>query len=181
MNHVRRLVAIAALGVAVVVGFSPAVHAASPPQVTITFRLTLTGTVPSRDIFLVTFPSNGAQFCGPCVGGHTYTVKLPWAKGTVVVPFRVDRETLIGCLPIGQGSTSCPPKDQHEFAQFNVRPTANQTFNAAFAYGNSVAQPSVPATGVDTDLLTAAVLIGFGSGMAALGMWPRRPTTLRRS
>jgi hypothetical protein len=175
MKPTSRLVAVAALAAAPLVVLAPAVHAQSPAQVTITFRLTLTGTVPSHDIFLVTFPVNGAQFCGPCVGGHTYQVKLPWAKGTGVVPFQFDRETLIGCAPIGQGSFSCPPSDQHIFARVNVRPTANQTINASFAYENAaVANPSVPATGVDTELLAGSSLIASGAGLLGLGIWRRR-------
>jgi hypothetical protein len=182
MKHIRHFVAIVALGVAAFVAFAPSAYAASPAQVTITFRLTLSGTVPSHNIFLVTFPTNGGQFCGPCKGGHTYVLKLPWAKGTAVVPFRLDRWVTVGCVLFEPGSSSCPPSDLHEFAQFNVRPTTNQTFNAAFAYGNaSVAQPSVPATGADADLLTAAGLVAFGAALVCVGSRRRRrSTTLRR-
>jgi len=175
MRSIRRFVAVAALAAAPVVVLSPAVHAQSAAQVTITFRLTLTGTPPSHDIFLVTFPSNGAQFCGPCVGGHTYEVKIPWAKGTEVVPFKFDRETLLGCAPIGQGSFSCPPSDQHIFAQVNVKPTADQTINAFFSYGNvAVANPSVPATGVGTEFLAGAGFIASGAGLFAMGIRRRK-------
>ena len=175
MNHLRHSVAIAALALVAFVGLSPTAHAASPAQVTLTFRLTLSGTVPSNNIFLLTFPSNGGQFCGPCAGGHTYVLTLPWAKGTAVVPFRLDRESLVGCVPLEPGSSSCPPQNQHYFAQFNVRPTANQTFNATFAYGNApVAQPPVPATGADTDLPAAAGIIAFGVGIVAIGSWAGR-------
>jgi hypothetical protein len=178
MRHIRHIVVIVALGVAAFVGFAPSAYAASPAQVTLTFALTLSGTVPSNNIFLVTFPSNGGQFCGPCKGGHTYVLKLPWAKGTAVVPFRLDRMSLAGCVRFEPGSSSCPPQNQHEFAQFNVRPTTNQTFNAAFAYGTaSLAQPSVPATGAAVDLLTAAGFIGFGTALFAIGSRRRRRST----
>jgi LPXTG-motif cell wall-anchored protein len=178
MKDICRIVAIAAFGVAAFVGFAPAAHAAAPAQVTLTFRLTLSGTVPAHDLFLATFGENGAQFCGPCAGGHTYQVRVPWPKGGNVVAFRLDRETRVGCVPIGQGSSSCPSGDQHQFAQFNVRPTANQTFNAVFAYGNaSVAQPAVPATGSGVDLLAASGLIAFGAGLVTLSSRRRRRAT----
>ncbi len=173
MNNIRRLVTAAAVGVAAVAGFATTVQAASPPQVTLTFRLTLTGNVSTHDIFLVTFPTNGAQFCGPCAGGRTYAVKLPRPRGTAIIPFHIDRESVIGCVPNEQGSASCPPENQHEFAKFNVRPTANQTFNAAFDYG-SPRGPSVPATGADAHLITAAGLLASGTAIVALGIWPRR-------
>jgi LPXTG-motif cell wall-anchored protein len=175
MKPMSNRIAAAALAAASMVVLSPAVQAQSPAQVTITFRLTLTGTVPSHDIFLVTFPSNGAQLCGPCVGGHTYEVKIPWAKGSEVVSFKFDRETLLGCAPIGQGSVSCPPSGQHIFAQVSVRPTADQTINAFFTYGNAaVANPSVPATGAGTELLAGAGLIASGAGLLGIGIRRRK-------
>ncbi len=180
MKHVRDFVAMAALGLAAFV-FSPTAYAAPPAQVTITFRLTLSGTVPSHDTFLVTFGENGGQFCGPCVGGHTYVVRVTWPKGTGTVPFRLDRETRVSCVPLGQGSSSCPPKNQHQFATFSVRPTADQTFNAAFAYGKaSVAQPPVPATGADAGFLTGAGLVALGAALVVVSRCRRGSTALGR-
>lgn len=172
MKPISRLAALVALAAAPLVLLAATVNAATPAQVKFTFRLTLSGVVPAHDIFLVTFPVNGAQFCGPCAGGHAYVVTLPWGKSSTAVPFKFVRESMVGCTPIGQGSVSCPPRDQHVFAQVNVTPNRDQTISAFFDYAPAAAvaaAPSVPSTGAGGDqLLIGPSLIASGVGLLGL-------------
>ena len=178
MKPVSRRAAVAALAAAPLVLLASTVHAASPAQVTLTFRLTLTGTVPAHDTFLLTFPTNDAQFCGPCAGGHTYVLKLPRPKSTTVLPFKFVRGTPRGCTPIGQDTVSCPPSSEHVFAQVDVTPTRVQTISAFFNYNAgaaaTAATPSVPTTGAGGGLLLGSGLIASGAGLLGLGAWRRK-------
>ena len=175
MKPIRRLIAVAAVAATPLLVAVPVAHAQAPGDVTLTFRLTLTGTVPSHDVFLVTFPVNGSQFCGPCVGGQTYVVTIPWGQSTTAVPFRFVREDTSACTPMGQGSSSCPPSAQHIFATVDVTPTHSQTINGFFAYGTAAATGvSVPATGAVSGVVAGSALIAAGAGLGALAAWRRR-------
>jgi hypothetical protein len=111
-------------------------RAANPPTVTITFKLTISGTVPAHDTFGV---AQTVLLCqNPCLGGgHTYTATTQWLKDSGPVAFEFVRETRI--------DHQKPIHDQF-FGQTTVNPTADRTVSAFFRYGVAAAV-AVPSTG----------------------------------
>lgn len=113
------------------------VRAQTPPEVTITLKLTINGTPPSQFSFGV---EHEVELCAaPCVGaGHTYTKTLSWLKGSNPVQFVFDRFVFVG--------NGTPLPDQ-EFGQQTVIPTSNRTVSASYTFRSASTTIATPSTG----------------------------------
>jgi hypothetical protein len=149
-------------GVALAVSVLPA-QAAAAQFVTITFNLTIKGSVPSHDRFGV---AGIVSLCSiPCIGGgHRYTATTQWLKDSPRVQFVFDRETL--------GANGTPSHEQ-EFAQQTVNPDRNRTISAVFTY-QTAAPVSTPATGAAPPL--GLGVLGIAAGVATLLLAAQRRT-----
>jgi hypothetical protein len=150
---------------AVVMTASPA-RAQVPPEVTLTFKLTLNGTVPPQNTFLVNWAENGIEMCNPCTGnGHTYTATMAWPKGTAPVTFVFAR------------FSSPSSMTKHTFGRQTVVPTADRTVRAFFTYGTGATVPT-PVTGGAPALGVGVALVVAGSG-TVLAVRLRRSSSSR--
>lgn len=162
MKRITRLVAAAALAAAGLAMLSSPARAQAPPVITITFKLTLNGTVPPQYSFGV---EHEVELCAaPCVGGgHTYTKTISWLKGTTPVQFVFARFIFVG---------SGTPVPDTKFGQQTVIPTANRTVSAFFTF-EAPASVSAPATGAARSFPAGAGLVAMGSALLLLVV-PRR-------
>jgi hypothetical protein len=135
-----------------------------PPQVKVTFHLTINGTAPPSDGFDVNWAENGLTLCLPhrptptvveapfCAGmGHTYEFWILFPQDSTAIQFHFTRVTVAVNGTVSQ---------RQEFAQQTVTPLSNHTVNASFTYAGP-STISVPTTGA-----APAVVLG-GSRMVA--------------
>src|SRR5438105_1588128 len=88
---------------------APPAAAQTTPEVTVTYKLTLYGTVPANDGFVASFGQNGVQMCKPCVGGgHVYVVTSPWPRSDQPVHYVFLR---FNVPPFSGGSVTAHPLD----------------------------------------------------------------------
>ena len=169
-----------ALVTALVMAASPA-RAQVPPEVTLTFRLTLNGTVPASDGFSVLWAENGIAFCdsralphaNPCKGnGHVYKATMLWPTGSTPITFVFAR---YGVTPAGT-----IPSPKQKFGQQTVIPTANRTVSAFYTYGTTAAAIATPTTGGAPAFGIAAALLAAGGGTGLLAVRLRRRTSRQR-
>jgi hypothetical protein len=176
MRHINHLVAAGALAGAGLTMASGTAQAQAPAQVTVTFKLTINGTPPAHDAFLVKWGESGLQLCAPCTGGgHTYVQTTPWPKGTAFINLRYSR------VPVSASDPTAVFRAQ-DFAHVALTPEANVTVNAVFTYGNA-AGAVVPSTGGGSASATGPVLLSGGIALLVLALgfglarrvhWPQR-------
>jgi hypothetical protein len=174
MKRIIGLGAGCALLTALVMTASPA-RAQAPSQVSLTFKLTLNGTVPAHDSFSVLWAENGIVLCNPCAGnGHGYKATTLWPTGSTPATFVFAR---FGAIPAGT-----IPSPKQKFAQQTIIPTANRTVSAFYTYGTAAAAIATPTTGSAPVFGIAVALLagGGGTGLFAVGL-RRRSSHQRRA
>ncbi|HEY4869986.1 MAG TPA: hypothetical protein VII79_08270 [Candidatus Dormibacteraeota bacterium] len=172
MKRIISLGAGCALATALVMTASPA-RAQVPPQVTLTFTLTLNGTVPAHDSFSVLWAENGIVLCNPCTGnGHVYKATMLWPTGSTRITFVFAR---FGVTPAGT-----IPSPKQKFGQQTVVPTANRTVSAFYTYGTAATAITTPTTGGAPVFGIAAALLAAGGGTGLLAVRLRRRSSRQR-
>jgi hypothetical protein len=163
MRHVHRLVVAGTFAAAGLTVAATTALAQGPAQVTVTFKLTINGTPPAHDAFLVKWGETGLQLCTPCVGaGHTYSGSTPWPKGTAFVNLRYSR------VPNSPSDPTSVFRAQ-DFAHVTLTPEANVTVSAVFTYGNAAGAP-VPSTGRGSAPAPGVALLGGGAALLLLAL-----------
>jgi hypothetical protein len=159
---------------------SPA-RAQARPEVTLTFTLTLKGTVPASDSFSVLWAENGIAFCdpralpiaNPCRGnGQVYKATMLWPAGSTPITFVFAR---FGATPAGT-----IPSPRQKFGQQVVIPTGNRTVSAFYMYGTAAAAITTPTTGSAPVFGIAAALLAVGGGTGLLAVRLRRRSSRQR-
>jgi hypothetical protein len=124
--------------------------------VTFTFRLTINGTPPKGDSFLVKWGETGLELCNqPCAGaGHTYRRTMSFPQGVT--------ETFVF---VRASAPVTPGHPGQEFVRQTLTANRDTTLSAAFTYGPS--SVPTPATG-SAPITLGAILAGCGTVLLAV-------------
>jgi hypothetical protein len=150
------------VAVALAVTASP-VRAQTPSEVTFTFRLTINGTPPTGDSFVVQWGETGLALCNaPCTGGgHTYVQTMTFPVGAT--------ETFVFIRGSGRVTPGHPGQ---MFGQQTLTANHDRTLRAFFTYG--AAAIATPSTGSAPPLAYGSTIAGAGAALMLLSLWRHR-------
>jgi hypothetical protein len=148
---------------ALAVGASP-VRAHTTRPVTITFKLTINGTPPTADGFVVQWGETGVELCNaPCSGsGQTFVRTMTFPAGAT--------ETFVFIRGSGRVTPDHPGQ---MFGKQTLTAEKDHTVSAFFTY--SSAAIATPSTGSAPPVAYGSALAGTGAALLLLSLWrPRR-------
>jgi len=140
---------------------SPA-RAQTPPEVTITFKLTVNGTPLKGDGFAVQWGETGLELCNaPCAGsGHTYVQPMNFPAGAT--------ETFVFIRGSGQVTPGHPGQ---LFGKQTLTAKNDRTVSAFFTYGTAAI--ATPSTGSAPPVAYGGTIAGAGAALMLLSLWRR--------
>jgi hypothetical protein len=140
---------------------SPA-RAQTPPEVTITFKLTVNGTPLKGDGFAVQWGETGLELCNaPCAGsGHTYVQPMNFPAGAT--------ETFVFIRGSGRVTPGHPGQ---LFGKQTLTAKNDRTVSAFFTYGTAAI--ATPSTGSAPPVAYGGTIAGAGAALMLLSLWRR--------